>query len=196
MRACRRVDLVDDRLDAPAEHEVGPRPVGRDQPDQIARTGLALEEVPQILAHRLPALQVEDRAIDDEDHDAIVGVGRELETLAGGQHRPAGVVGLAEGDELGRRDRLGLAVFEDLEVVFREVGKDLAAERRIGVDPDVVRAGAEHRRALRWLRRLSRDARRARHSDHKGHKDHEAKQALRDLRDLYAAAVARFSAHR
>ena len=45
-------------------------------------------------------------AIDDEDHDAVVGIEASSRPSRAREHRPAGVVRLAEGDELGRRDRL------------------------------------------------------------------------------------------
>ncbi len=148
------VDLVLDRLDATAEHEIRPRPVGRNQSDEIARADLAVEEVVEIFPRRAPLREIEDGAVEYEDHDAVVGIRGQLQPFARGEHGPPHVVRRAERHEIGGRDRLRLAVFEELEVVLRQALDDVSVERGIRVDPDVGGAGAEHRwPLLSWRRR-------------------------------------------
>ena len=49
-------------------------------------------------------------------------------------------------DELEGVDGLDFAIFEQLEVVLRQTEDRLAVARRVGIDPDVVRAGSKGRR--------------------------------------------------
>ena len=100
----------------------------------------------------MPADHVEGGAIDDDDEDAVARIGGELEPASSasrGSRRSASGVQVSKVMYSEALDRLRLAVLEDLEVVLRQSFDDPAVFRRgIGVDADVVRAGAEDRRPL------------------------------------------------
>ena len=117
---------------------------------QVPRTGLAFEEVLQILAHRLPARQVEHRAIDDEDHDAVMGIGGELQAFRAESIDP-GLVGLVEGDNSSAAIVCGLPSSKSSKSSFvrpRIILRRASGRRR----PARSRAGAEHRRLGRRRR--------------------------------------------
>ncbi len=143
----RVIDLLFDRRQAPSDDQIGPRAIRRDQAHQIPGADLSIEKVVEIFPRHAPLRPIEDGAVDHDDHDAVAGIGGQLQPLARREHRPA-IARRVEGDEVGCGDGLKLAVLEELEVVLGQAADDAAVESRIRVDPDIVRAGAEHRRPL------------------------------------------------
>jgi hypothetical protein len=73
------VDLALDLGQPLADHQVVPRSIGGDQPEQVARRDLALEEIEQRLAHRRPLVAEERLALDDEHDHAVARIAGQLQ---------------------------------------------------------------------------------------------------------------------
>ena len=87
-----------DLHEPPAEKDVLPGVLGRDQSQQIARLDFAPQERAQRLSRRDPPGGVENATFQDDDDDAVARVGRELEPFARGEARRQFIV---------RRPRVG-----------------------------------------------------------------------------------------
>ena len=116
----------------PAEEDVLPGVVGRDQAEQITRLDFLRRNSRSDSRVGTQASGSKDAAIQDDDDDAVARVGGELEPLARARGTPP-VRRPAAARRPGRirtLDRLRLAVLEDLEIVAGQPFDDPPLDRR------------------------------------------------------------------
>ena len=131
-----------------AEDQVSRRLDGRQQSEKVLRPHHPIEQLGDRHARPMRSAEVDMERIEIQDEHAVARVARQLERVA----LRVGIAALAERrelrmiDELEGVDGLDFAIFEQLEVVLRQTEDRLAVARRVGIDPDVVRAGSKGRR--------------------------------------------------